>query len=100
MREYDMAMQTLQTQHKTEVEFMRKGDIDLDPGVIRQVKVYVASKRKLQVGDKMAGRHGNKGVVSKIVPEADMPYLANGETDRDHPQSARRAFSYEHGSAS
>ncbi len=56
---------------------MRKGDTELDPGVIRQVKVYVASKRKLQVGDKMAGRHGNKGVVSKIVPEADMPYLAN-----------------------
>ena len=44
------------------------------------MKVYVASKRKLQVGDKMAGRHGNKGVVSKIVPEADMPYLATGNT--------------------
>ena len=52
-------------QHKTEIEFMRKGDTDLDPGVIRQVKVYVATKRKLQVGDKMAGRHGNKGVVAK-----------------------------------
>ncbi len=69
-----------QTQHKTEVEFMRKGDTELDPGVIRQVKVYVASKRKLQVGDKMAGRHGNKGVVSNIVPEADMPYLSDGDT--------------------
>jgi DNA-directed RNA polymerase subunit beta len=80
MREFDVAMQTLQTQHKTEVEFTRKGDIELDPGVIRQVKVYVASKRKLQVGDKMAGRHGNKGVVSKIVPEQDMPYLADGQT--------------------
>ncbi len=76
-----MAMQTLEMQHKTEVEFTRKGDIELDPGVIRQVKVYVASKRKLQVGDKMAGRHGNKGVVSKIVPEADMPYLDNGADD-------------------
>jgi DNA-directed RNA polymerase subunit beta len=80
MREYDTAMQTLQTQHRTEVEFTRKGDIELDPGVIRQVKVYVASKRKLQVGDKMAGRHGNKGVVSRIVPEQDMPYMNNGET--------------------
>lgn len=80
MREFDVAMQTLQTQHKTEVEFTRKGDIELDPGVIRQVKVYIASKRKLQVGDKMAGRHGNKGVVSKIVPEQDMPYLGTGET--------------------
>ena len=80
MREYDVAMQTLQTQHKTDVEFTRKGDVELDPGIIRQVKVYVASKRKLQVGDKMAGRHGNKGVVSSIVPEQDMPYLSNGET--------------------
>jgi DNA-directed RNA polymerase subunit beta len=80
MREYDTAMQTLHTLHKSEVEYTRKGDIELDPGVIRQVKVYVASKRKLQVGDKMAGRHGNKGVVSRIVPEQDMPYLNNGET--------------------
>lgn len=80
LREYEMALLTLQTQHKSEIEFMRKGDTELDPGVIRQVKVYVATKRKLQVGDKMAGRHGNKGVVAKLVPEADMPYLANGET--------------------
>lgn len=80
LRDFDVAMETLQTQHKTEVEFMRKGDTELDPGVIRQVKVYVACKRKLQVGDKMAGRHGNKGVVSKIVPEADMPYLPDGTT--------------------
>lgn len=80
MQEYDLAMQSLQTHHKTELEYTRKGDIDLDPGVIRQVKVYVASKRKLQVGDKMAGRHGNKGVVSRIVPEQDMPYLNNGES--------------------
>ncbi|MCX6990093.1 MAG: DNA-directed RNA polymerase subunit beta [Chlamydiae bacterium] len=80
LREFDVALQTLQTHHKTEIEFMRKGDSELDPGVIRQVKVYVACKRKLQVGDKMAGRHGNKGVVSKIVPEADMPYLKDGQT--------------------
>jgi DNA-directed RNA polymerase subunit beta len=80
LREYDTALQTLQTQHKTEVELMKKGDTELDPGVIRQVKVYIASKRKLQVGDKMAGRHGNKGVVSRIVPEADMPYLFDGQT--------------------
>ncbi|MGB7128664.1 MAG: DNA-directed RNA polymerase subunit beta [Candidatus Rhabdochlamydia sp.] len=80
MREFDSQMQALQQQHKTEIEFIRKGDTELDPGVIRQVKIYVASKRKLEVGDKMAGRHGNKGVVSKIVPEQDMPYLSNGET--------------------
>ena len=80
MREFDLKMETLQTQYKTEIEHMKKGDTELDPGVIRQVKVYVATKRKLQVGDKMAGRHGNKGVVSKIVPEADMPYLQDGST--------------------
>lgn len=80
LRDFELSYQTLQTQHKSEIEFMRKGDTELDPGVIRQVKVYVATKRKLQVGDKMAGRHGNKGVVSKLVPEADMPYLPNGET--------------------
>ncbi len=80
LREFDVAMETLQTQHKSEIEYMKKGDTELDPGVIRQVKVYVASKRKLQVGDKMAGRHGNKGVVSKLVPEADMPYQPDGST--------------------
>ena len=56
---------------------IESGD-DIDPGIIKQVKVYIASKRKLSVGDKMAGRHGNKGVVAKIVPEEDMPYLADG----------------------
>ena len=74
------SLQNLEMKYKSELEFTRKGDTDLDPGVIRQVKVYIASKRKLQVGDKMAGRHGNKGVVSKILPEADMPYLPDGET--------------------
>jgi len=80
LRDHEKAMQALQMEHKSEVEYMRKGDTELDPGVIRQVKVYVATKRKLQVGDKMAGRHGNKGVVSNIVPEADMPYLSDGQT--------------------
>lgn len=79
LHDYEIAQQTAETQYKAQLEFMRKGDTDLDPGVIRQVKVYVASKRKLQVGDKMAGRHGNKGVVSRIVPEADMPYLTTGQ---------------------
>jgi DNA-directed RNA polymerase subunit beta len=80
VQHYHLALQTLDTQYKTEIEHLRKGDVDLDPGVIRQVKVYVATKRKLQVGDKMAGRHGNKGVVSKIVPEADMPFLSDGQS--------------------
>ncbi|MGC6425493.1 MAG: DNA-directed RNA polymerase subunit beta [Akkermansiaceae bacterium] len=56
---------------------MESGD-EIDPGVVKEVKVYVAAKRKLSVGDKMAGRHGNKGVVSVIVPEEDMPYLSDG----------------------
>ncbi len=79
LHDHEIAMKVIETQYKAEIEFMRKGDIDLDPGIIRQVKVYVASKRKLEVGDKMAGRHGNKGVVSKIVPEADMPYMSDGQ---------------------
>ena len=56
---------------------MKRGD-ELPPGVIKQVKVFVAIKRKLSVGDKMAGRHGNKGVISRIMPEEDMPYLPDG----------------------
>src|SRR5471032_2097074 len=56
---------------------VESGD-DIDPGIVKQVKVFVASKRKLSVGDKMAGRHGNKGVVAKIVPEEDMPFLPDG----------------------
>ena len=56
---------------------LTQGD-ELPPGVLKMVKVYVAVKRRLQPGDKMAGRHGNKGVVSRIVPIEDMPFMANG----------------------
>jgi DNA-directed RNA polymerase subunit beta len=56
---------------------VRRGD-DLPPGVMKMVKVFIAVKRKLQPGDKMAGRHGNKGVISKVVPMEDMPFLADG----------------------
>lgn len=80
LRDHAIALETVQTQYKTEIGHLKKGDAELDPGIIRQVKVYIATKRKLQVGDKMAGRHGNKGVVSAIIPEADMPYLADGTT--------------------
>ena len=59
------------------IEKLRGGD-ELPPGVIKMVKVFVAIKRKLQVGDKMAGRHGNKGVISRILPEEDMPYMEDG----------------------
>jgi len=67
----------LQMQHDEEMERVEAGD-EIDPGIIKSVKVYIASKRKLSVGDKMAGRHGNKGVVAKIVPDEDMPFLADG----------------------
>ncbi len=67
----------LDMQREAEMGRAEAGE-DVDPGIIKSVKVYIASKRKLSVGDKMAGRHGNKGVVAKIVPEEDMPYLADG----------------------
>jgi DNA-directed RNA polymerase subunit beta len=63
--------------YEERIERLQEGD-DLPPGVIKMVKVYVAIKRRLSVGDKMAGRHGNKGVISKIVPAEDMPYLEDG----------------------
>ena len=67
----------IETLYNEKISRLTKGD-ELPPGVIKMVKVYVAIKRKLQVGDKMAGRHGNKGVISRIMPEEDMPYLADG----------------------
>jgi len=67
----------LQMQYDEEVERAESGE-GVDSGVIKSVKVYIASKRKLSVGDKMAGRHGNKGVVAKIMSEEDMPFLADG----------------------
>src|SRR5688572_7281016 len=67
----------LQMQYDEEIERAESGE-EVDVGIIKMVKVYIASKRKLSVGDKMAGRHGNKGVVAKIVPEEDMPFLQDG----------------------
>ena len=68
----------LKEEHDEKIEILEKDDI-LPSGVVKLVKVYVATKRKLKVGDKMAGRHGNKGIVSNIVPEVDMPYLPSGQ---------------------
>jgi DNA-directed RNA polymerase subunit beta len=73
----DEAIEYHRSEHQLKVERVQRGD-DLPPGVIKMVKVYVAVKRKLSVGDKMAGRHGNKGVVSRVLPEEDMPYLPDG----------------------
>ncbi len=71
-------VQILKSIMADKISKLKKGD-DLAPGVIKLVKVFVAMKRKLQVGDKMAGRHGNKGVVSNIVPEEDMPFMEDGK---------------------
>jgi len=75
--QYEVQKRTLEHRFEDKVEKVRRGD-DLPPGVMKMVKVFVAVKRKLQPGDKMAGRHGNKGVISKVVPMEDMPFLADG----------------------
>jgi DNA-directed RNA polymerase subunit beta len=76
-REFDAAIEKLQKRFDGKVEKLQRGD-ELPPGVMKMVKVFVAVKRKLQPGDKMAGRHGNKGVVSRVVPVEDMPFLPDG----------------------
>ena len=76
-RTFDEAVDNLKERFENQVEKLQRGD-ELPPGVMKMVKVFVAVKRKLQPGDKMAGRHGNKGVVSKIMPIEDMPYLEDG----------------------
>jgi DNA-directed RNA polymerase subunit beta len=73
----DEQANVIKTVFDEKIARLKKGD-ELPPGVFKMVKVYVAIKRKLSVGDKMAGRHGNKGVISRILPEEDMPYLADG----------------------
>lgn len=77
--QYEAQKRALDHRFDDKVEKVRRGD-DLPPGVMKMVKVFVAVKRKLQPGDKMAGRHGNKGVVSRVVPMEDMPFLADGTT--------------------
>ncbi len=76
-RQYDDARENLKQRFIDKVEKLQRGD-ELPPGVMKMVKVFVAVKRKLQPGDKMAGRHGNKGVISQILPVEDMPYLEDG----------------------
>ena len=75
--QYQQAKRVLENRFEDKVEKVRRGD-DLPPGGMKMVKVFVAVKRKLQPGDKMAGRHGNKGVISRVVPEEDMPFLDDG----------------------
>ena len=75
--QYDEATKRHQAEFEDRVEKLERGD-ELPPGVLKMVKVFVAVKRKLQPGDKMAGRHGNKGVISRILPSEDMPFLEDG----------------------
>jgi DNA-directed RNA polymerase subunit beta len=77
-KQMDDSIGALQARFESKVEKLQRGD-ELPPGVMKMVKVFVAVKRKLQPGDKMAGRHGNKGVISKIMPVEDMPYLDDGK---------------------
>ncbi len=76
--QYSKAKKDIQIRFDDKVDKIERGD-ELLPGVMKMVKVFVAMKRKLQPGDKMAGRHGNKGVISRIVPAEDMPYMSNGK---------------------
>jgi DNA-directed RNA polymerase subunit beta len=77
-RHFEESIAALQARFDNRVDKLQRGD-DLSPGVMKMVKVFIAVKRKLQPGDKMAGRHGNKGVISRIVPQEDMPYLDDGQ---------------------
>ena len=76
-KQYDESKKGLESRFLDKVEKLQRGD-ELPPGVMKMVKVFIAVKRKIQPGDKMAGRHGNKGVVSRIVPQEDMPFLEDG----------------------
>jgi len=76
-KQFDENRNQLQSRFDEKIEKLQRGD-DLAPGVLKMVKVFVAVKRKLQPGDKMAGRHGNKGVISRIMPQEDMPHLDDG----------------------
>ena len=76
-KQFDEAKAALEARFEDKVDKLQRGD-ELPPGVMKMIKVYVAVKRKLQPGDKMAGRHGNKGVISRIMPVEDMPYLDDG----------------------
>ena len=76
--EFEHRFSEMELEHDRKNEQIESGE-DVESGIIKQVKVYVASKRKLGVGDKMAGRHGNKGVIAKILPEEDMPFLVDGQ---------------------
>ena len=77
VRQYAPRIEALKDEKERRINSLKRGD-ELPSGVLQMVKVYIATKRVISVGDKMAGRHGNKGVIAKILPEEDMPFLADG----------------------
>ena len=77
IKNYENQLGNINQKFENKIDKIQSGD-ELLPGVLKLIKVFIAVKRKLQPGDKMAGRHGNKGVISKIVPVEDMPYLEDG----------------------
>ena len=93
-QQFDEARKRLDRRFEDKVDKLQRGD-ELPPGVMKMVKVFVAVKRKLQPGDKMAGRHGNKGVISKILPIEDMPYPGGRHPRRHRAEPAGRAFAHE-----
>ena len=78
----------IDAQRDRSLNSMKRGD-ELRSGVLQMVKIYIATKRTISVGDKMAGRHGNKGVISKIMPVEDMPYSRRRNADSNHVESTR-----------
>jgi DNA-directed RNA polymerase subunit beta len=96
VRRYEQQCEKVQKRFTQQVERYDRGD-ELPPGIIKMVKVYVAMKRRLAVGDKMAGRHGNKGVVSCILPQEDMPYFKDGTSVDIVLESLGSSFPYERG---
>ena len=93
-RQFDEAIEALTKRFENKVDKLQRGD-ELPPGVMKMVKVFVATKRKMQPGDKMAGRHGNKGVISRLVPIEDMPHTGGRRPGRHRAQPAGRALAHE-----
>ncbi|MEO0073819.1 MAG: DNA-directed RNA polymerase subunit beta, partial [candidate division WOR-3 bacterium] len=88
MSEYDEALTEAERERKQEIERLARGD-ELPHGVLKWITVFIAQKRRLSVGDKMAGRHGNKGVVAKILPVEDMPYISVSDSAADESETIR-----------
>ena len=90
VRQYAPRIEALKDEKERRINSLKRGD-ELPSGVLQMVKIYIATKRVISVGDKMAGRHGNKGVIAKILPEEDMPFLADGTGVEILAQSAGRS---------